>query len=84
MGGALFDEFPEITRLADATLGYSIKTACLEDPHQQLNLTQYTQPALFTVNALHYFKLLKTHDKPDYLAGHSLGEYNALLAAPSL
>ncbi|MBL6447900.1 ACP S-malonyltransferase, partial [Fulvivirga sp. 29W222] len=82
MGGDLFDEFPEITKKADKILGYSIKELCLNDPDQQLNQTQYTQPALYVVNALSYEKKLKDGEKkPDFLAGHSLGEYNALLAA---
>src|SRR5205823_13876450 len=78
MGGNLFDDFPELTAQADAILGYSIKKLCLEDPNQELNQTQFTQPALFVVNALTF---LKKNQKPDYVAGHSLGEYNALFAA---
>ena len=82
MGGSLFDEFPELTQKADKILGYSIKELCLEDPRQELNQTQFTQPALYVVNALSYYKKLKeTDQKPDYVAGHSLGEFNALLAA---
>lgn len=82
MGAQLFPEFSDLVRTADDILGYSIKTLCLEDPQQQLNLTQFTQPALYTVNALSYFKKMReTSMKPDYVAGHSLGEYNALLAA---
>ncbi len=82
MGNTLFDEFAEISAQADEILGYSIKNLCLHDPLQQLNQTEYTQPALYIVNAITYFKKLKdTRLKPDYVAGHSLGEYNALLAA---
>jgi malonyl CoA-acyl carrier protein transacylase len=82
MGGTLFDEFPDLTAQADAILGYSIKELCLDDPRKELDSTQFTQPALFVVNALSYFKWLKTAgSKPDFLAGHSLGEFNALLAA---
>ncbi|HEY6872556.1 MAG TPA: ACP S-malonyltransferase [Geobacteraceae bacterium] len=82
MGRDLFDEFPEITSKADEILGYPIKTLCLEDSEKQLGLTQFTQPALYTVNALAYMKKVKeTGLKPDYVAGHSLGEYNALFAA---
>lgn len=82
MGSDLFAEFPELIAAADAVLGYSIKTLCLDDPNQQLNQTQFTQPALYTINALSYLKKLQaTGKKPDYVAGHSLGEYNALLAA---
>ena len=82
MGASLFNEFPELTAQAETILGYSIKKLCLEDTDQQLNQTQYTQPALYVVNALFYYKKLKeTGAFPDFVAGHSLGEYNALLAA---
>jgi len=82
MGATLFDEFAELTTQAEGILGYSIKELCLQGPMQQLNQTQYTQPALYVVNALSYFKKLKeTGQQPDFVAGHSLGEYNALLAA---
>jgi malonyl CoA-acyl carrier protein transacylase len=81
MGGTLFDEFPQLTARADEVLGYSVKQLCLEDPLGQLGKTQYTQPALYVANALAYTKATDNRLKPDYLAGHSLGEYNALLAA---
>jgi malonyl CoA-acyl carrier protein transacylase len=81
MGGPLFDEFKEITRQADRILGYSIKELCLENPRGELNRTQFTQPALYVVNALSYMKKLREWGTPEYLAGHSLGELNALLAA---
>ena len=82
MGGSLFDEFPELTDKADKILGYSIKELCLEDPRKELKNTQFTQPALYVVNALSYYKRIQeTGETPDYVAGHSLGEFNALLAA---
>lgn len=82
MGEGLFERFPEITEVADSILGYSIQSLCLEDTSHQLNQTQYTQPALFTVNALSYLKIREDGGRtPDFVAGHSLGEYNALLAA---
>lgn len=82
MGEELFDAFPALIKKVDKILGYSIKELCLEDPHKQLNQTQYTQPALYVVNALSYKKKIKDGEKqPDFLAGHSLGEYNALHAA---
>lgn len=81
MGSELFDDFSELVSLADTILGYSLKTLCLEDPDGKLNLTQFTQPALFTVNSLTYLKKIReTNGKPDFLAGHSLGEYTALFA----
>lgn len=82
MGGSLFDEFPELIEKADKILGYSIKELCLEDPRRELSKTQFTQPALYVVNALSYYKKVQdTGIKPEYVAGHSLGEFNALLAA---
>ncbi|OQX23652.1 MAG: [acyl-carrier-protein] S-malonyltransferase [Desulfobacteraceae bacterium IS3] len=88
MGESLFDSFPEITAAADDILGYSIKNLCLNDPDSLLAQTDYTQPALYTVNALmwiQYHSSIMSHDTqnvlPDFMAGHSLGEYNALLAA---
>jgi len=82
MGENLFDAFPDITATADAILGYSIKELCLKDPNRQLGRTQYTQPALYVVNALAYRQQLKdTGEHPDFVAGHSLGEYNALESA---
>jgi len=82
MGATLFDEFADLIAQADDILGYSIKKLCLEGPQKQLNQTQYTQPALYVVNALSYFQKVKqTGKQPNFVAGHSLGEYNALLAA---
>lgn len=82
MGDTLFDEFADLTMQADSILGYSIKELCLNDPDKKLNQTQYTQPALYVVNALSYQKKVRDGGKqPDFVAGHSLGEYNALYAA---
>lgn len=82
MGLELFEEFPELTRKASDILGYSIIDLCRNDPDGKLKLTQYTQPALFIVNALTYLKKVKeTNRKPDFVAGHSLGEYDAIFAA---
>ncbi|MFE4053270.1 ACP S-malonyltransferase [Streptomyces sp. YIM B13518] len=81
MGGTLFDEFVSLTRAADSILGYSVKELCLEDPDNRLSRTEFTQPALYVVNALSYYKKLQESERPDFFAGHSLGEFNALLAA---
>ncbi len=82
MGEGLFEEFHEYSDLASNILGYSVKDLCLFDDVKNLNKTQYTQPMLYIVNALSYLHIIKkTNKKPDYVAGHSLGEYNALLAA---
>jgi malonyl CoA-acyl carrier protein transacylase len=84
MGQDLFDQIPEFTSIEqeiDELLGYSVRKLCLEDANKQLTQTQYTQPCLFIVNALHYYKERAERGQPDYFAGHSLGEYNALMAA---
>jgi malonyl CoA-acyl carrier protein transacylase len=85
MGAGLFDEVQEflaVEREVDAMLGYSLRQLCLEDPENKISLTQYTQPCLYVVNALHYYQAISLEGiRPQYLAGHSLGEYNALLAA---
>lgn len=86
MGADLFDAVPEFVgaeREIDALLGYSVRELCLKDPERRLQQTAYTQPALFVVNALHAYRALAqgAGAPPRYLAGHSLGEYNALLVA---
>lgn len=82
MGADLFSQFPDLVQSANKILGYSIETICLENPDDKLNQTQYTQPALFIVNALAYLKKIQESPRsPDFFAGHSLGEYNALFAA---
>jgi trans-AT polyketide synthase, acyltransferase and oxidoreductase domains len=82
MGAALFDRFPDWTSEADRILGYSIRELCVDDPRGELGLTEFTQPALFVVNALMYRARGEDGGAPPaFVAGHSLGEYNALLAA---
>lgn len=84
MGQGLFDEVREyaaVEKDVDALVGYSMRRLCLEDPDNHLKETQFTQPSLYVVNALHYYKALSQGTQPAYLAGHSLGEYNALFAA---
>ncbi|KFF06339.1 ACP S-malonyltransferase [Flavobacterium reichenbachii] len=80
MGKELFDIFKNETAVASSILGYDLKELCLEDPDRVLGFTQFTQPALYVVNAFRYYKI-QDRNKPDYLLGHSLGEYNALLAS---
>lgn len=85
MGKNLFSKFPNLTQKADSILGYSIENLCLNDPQQELNQTQFTQPALYVVNALSYrSKIEEIGKKPDFLIGHSLGEYNALEASGAI
>ena len=83
MGGeALFHRLPALVEKADRTLGYSIRSLCLSDPQEQLTSTQYTQPAMYVVDVLTYLDRLASGDGlPDFVAGHSLGEYAALCVA---
>ncbi|SOD99176.1 ACP S-malonyltransferase [Spirosoma fluviale] len=83
MGKDVFGRFPTLTSMADNVLGFSVKDLCLNEKNSSLlNQTQYTQPALYVVNALHYYAMIEDKGKlPQFVAGHSLGEYNALLAA---
>jgi malonyl CoA-acyl carrier protein transacylase len=71
----------DIERQVDDILGYSLKEMCLNGSEEQLQKTEITQPCLFVINALHYMKYSSDGRKAAYLAGHSLGEYNALHAA---
>ncbi|MCY8867584.1 ACP S-malonyltransferase [Bacillus inaquosorum] len=82
MGQGLFEQYRHLTDQADQILGFSIEKLCTEESYLDLNHTQYTQPALYVVNALSYLKRVEeTGRNPDFAAGHSLGEYNALFAA---
>lgn len=87
MGKALADAYPSAKAVfdsADAALGFSISQLCFEGPDDQLKLTENTQPALLTVSTAAHAVLAELGYKPDYVAGHSLGEYSALVAAGSL
>ncbi len=85
MGKGLFEQYGDMVQQADTVLGYSIAELCLDDPERKLGFTQYTQPALYVVNALSYQdEIKKTGDLPECLAGHSLGEYNALQASGAI
>lgn len=81
MGAGLFEAFGELAQRASEILGYSVARLCLEDPDRRLGQTEYTQPALFVVNALSLAKRLQDGGRPSFVAGHSLGEYSALFAA---
>lgn len=82
MGKMLFNKYPEHVRKANEILGYSIEELCNDNEKANLlNKTEFTQPALYVVNALSYIEFLEHNDPPEYLIGHSLGEYNALQAA---
>jgi [acyl-carrier-protein] S-malonyltransferase len=74
---AVFDE-------ADAALGFSLSQLCFEGPEEALKLTDNTQPALLAVSSAAAAVLRERGIEADYVAGHSLGEYSALVAAGSL
>jgi len=79
MGKDLFRLFPKKTNRASEILGYDIAELCMFDKERKLGQTQFTQPALYVVNAFNFYE--NKPRKVDYYVGHSLGEYNALLAA---
>jgi [acyl-carrier-protein] S-malonyltransferase len=84
MGKLFYDSFSEakdIFKRADDILGYSLSRLCFDGPEEELRLTQNTQPALLVVSTIAYSLLGKI---PALGAGHSLGEYSALVAAGSL
>jgi [acyl-carrier-protein] S-malonyltransferase len=87
MGKALADTYPAARRIfeeADDALGVPISQLCFEGPEDRLRLTENTQPALLTVSMAAFEALKERGLAPDYVAGHSLGEYSALVAAGSL
>ena len=66
---------------ADDALGFSLMELCFSGPEEQLRLTEFTQPAIFTASIAAYRVLAEHGIVPDYVAGHSLGEYSADVAA---
>lgn len=88
MGKDLFDSFPvarEVFEEADEALGLPISEICFSGSEEDLALTTNTQPAILTTSVA-AFRAMKTagFPDPDYVAGHSLGEYSALVASDSL
>ncbi|HVO97216.1 MAG TPA: ACP S-malonyltransferase [Bryobacteraceae bacterium] len=87
MGKSLAEAHPEAARVfeeADAALGFALSKLCFEGPDDALKLTENTQPALLTVSLAAHAVLRSKGVTADYVAGHSLGEYSALVAAGSL
>ncbi len=87
MGKALADAYPAAKAVfeeADDALAFPISRLCFEGPDDRLKLTENTQPALLTVSVAAWSVLKELGYRPDYVAGHSLGEYSALVAAGSL
>jgi [acyl-carrier-protein] S-malonyltransferase len=84
MGRDLAANFPEakaVFDLADSALAFSITQTCFEGSEEALKLTENTQPAILTVSTAAYRALAGKGIVPDFVAGHSLGEYSALVAA---
>jgi trans-AT polyketide synthase/acyltransferase/oxidoreductase domain-containing protein len=81
MGGELFPAFAALVQEANDILGYDIAALCRDGPAERLGQTQFTQPALFVVGALAWLRRRQTDPSPDYVLGHSVGEYAALFAA---
>lgn len=87
MGRELAERYPEAREVfeeADRALGFPISRLCFEGPEEQLKLTENTQPAILTVSVAAWRVLEKRGVLPGYVAGHSLGEYSALVAAGAL
>jgi len=87
MGRDLANSFPAARAVfdeADRSLGFSISDLCFVGSEEALKLTENTQPAILTVSVAAYRVLEEKGIRPDFVAGHSLGEYSALVAAGSL
>jgi len=87
MGRALASAFPESRAAfeeADAALGFALSRLCFEGPEAELQLTANTQPAILATSIAALRPLVARGIRPDWVAGHSLGEYSALVAAGAL
>ncbi len=87
MGKALAEQFPAARAVfdqADQALGFPLSKLCFEGPEEELKLTANTQPAILTTSVAAYRVLEEQGIAPDYVAGHSLGEYSALVASGCL
>ena len=87
MGRELAEHYPAARAVfdqADQALGFSLTQLCFEGPAEALKLTENTQPAILTVSIATLAVLRERGVRADYVAGHSLGEYSALVAAGSI
>ena len=87
MGKELFEKHEAARKIfeeADRVLGFPLSSLCFEGPEDELKLTQNTQPAILAVSVAVYAVLAAKGARPDYVAGHSLGEYSALVTAGAL
>jgi [acyl-carrier-protein] S-malonyltransferase len=87
MGKELSDNYAVARRTfeeANEALGYKLSQVCFEGPEEKLKLTEITQPAILTVSIAAWRVLQEKGAQPDFVAGHSLGEYSANVAAGTL
>ena len=87
MGRELASTFPiarQTFEQANDALGFDLAALCFNGPEEQLRLTEFTQPAIFTVSVAALRVLAEAGVTADYLAGHSLGEYSANVAAGAM
>src|SRR5436190_21783763 len=87
MGKDLADRYPVAKHAfdeADEALGIKLSQLCFEGPEDQLRLTENTQPAILTVSVAAFRVLQEKGVKPAFVAGHSLGEYSAHVAAGTI
>src|SRR5947199_5092608 len=87
MGRTLAEAYPAARHcfeLADEALGFHLSKLCFEGPEEALKLTENQQPALLALSVAAWTVLSEETGEPDFVAGHSLGEYPALVAAGSL
>ncbi len=87
MGRELASAFPVARQTfeeANDALGFDLADLCFHGPEEQLRLTEFTQPAIFTVSVAALRVLAETGATADYNAGHSLGEYSANVASGAL
>jgi len=87
MGKELAEKYPASRAIfdeADKALGFSISKICFEGAEEELKLTENTQPAILTVSVAALWALSEKRIGADFVVGHSLGEYSALVAAGSL
>ena len=87
MGRDLASSFPIARRTfeeANDALGFDLANLCFQGPEEQLRLTEFTQPAIFTASVAALRVLAEAGVTADYVAGHSLGEYSANVAAGAI
>jgi len=87
MGKDLYDNFSigkEMFERANDSLGFDLRKICFEGPESKLKMTEITQPAILTVSTIVGELLMEKGEMPDFVAGHSLGEFSAVVFARGL